>query len=113
MADPEEPRETAALGFIRIDREGGMTAPARMSDVIGAATDAVVIPGVHDVKDERMVDTDGWVQTSGRLPRPVADTRNVFTIDAGGVEWKSHPGNRDDVTPIDQTAKLHLETLDG
>ena len=58
MTVAEEAREATALGFIAIHREGVIAATTWMRDVIGAASDAAVVPLVGDIEHKRAVNAD-------------------------------------------------------
>ena len=63
--------------------------PPGCADVIRAAADAAAVPGVHDVEDQRRVNTDGRMQATGRLPGAIAHAGHVFAVGAGGMERES------------------------
>src|SRR5260370_7097293 len=67
----EKTRETAALGFVAVHGKRVIAAPAGMRDVIRAAAERTLIPGVVKIEPQRRVGADGRFQTHSRLPGPI------------------------------------------
>ena len=65
----EEARQPAALGLVGVDREGLVVAPAGMRDVVAAAAQRAVHPGVDQVEDQRRVHADRRVQAAAAARR--------------------------------------------
>ena len=82
-----------------------------MRDVVGAAADAAAAPGVHNIQDQRRVDTDGRVQATRGLPGAITDTGHIFTVGAGRMKREGYTGDADDVPGVGQAASLHLQTF--
>ena len=68
-----------------------------MRDVIGAAAEGAVVPGVDQIEDERRVDRDRRVQAVRRLPRAVADAGDEFALRAGRMQRDAAAIAGDDV----------------
>ena len=74
MAKTGEPGQATALGLISIHRKLLVGASAGMHYVVGAATDRMFRPGIHDVKNQRAVDGNVGMQAGGRLPGTITDS---------------------------------------
>src|SRR5262249_51995321 len=98
---------------VSVDGKGGVIASARMSYVIGAATNAAIVPGINDVENQRRVEADGWVQTARRVPGPIADACDILTIHSCRMQRDGGSANGDNVAAIHQTAKFDLKPFDG
>src|SRR5688572_22962049 len=85
----EEARPTAAFGLVGVDGEGGVAESARMCDVIGAAAQAALVPGVIEVEGQRRMDADRGLEAVGRLPGAVADAGDAFPVRAGRVQGEA------------------------
>ena len=72
VAHAEEARQAPALGLVGVDREGVVVAPARMRDVVLAAAERALHPGVDQVEGQRRVHADRRVQRRRRAPGAVA-----------------------------------------
>jgi len=68
VSHAKETRKPPALRFESIDGHRGITAPARMHDVILAATEAALHPTVHKVESQRRLDPNRRMQCGCRLP---------------------------------------------
>ena len=89
MADREESRQPPALRLVGIDREVLVAAAAGMRDVIDAAADRPLVPGVDDVEDERRVHRNRRVQAARRLPGPIADAGDELAARARRMQRHS------------------------
>ena len=58
----KEARKPPALRFEGIDGHRGITAPARMHDVILAATETALHPTVHKIESQRRLDANRRMQ---------------------------------------------------
>ena len=70
MAMILEPRETACLRLVTIDRKGIVVAAARMGDMVDAAAERAAVPGIDDVEGQRRMDRNRRVQTIARAATP-------------------------------------------
>ena len=86
MAVPEKSRQTTALGFVTVHREGFRIPAAGMRDVIGATAERTFVPRVVKIEPQRGVDADGRLQTIRRLPRAIAHARDAFAVHAGRMQ---------------------------
>src|SRR5262245_5627120 len=82
MSMNEKAGQASALRLVGIDRESVVTASARMRHMIRAAPQRTLVPSVVKIKDQRRMDANRWLQTLRRLPSPITDSRNTFTVGA-------------------------------
>ena len=82
-----------------------------MRDMVGASTDAPVVPGIDEVEDQRRMNTYGGLKAGGGLPGPVADTCNMFPDRAGRMQGKGASVAGDDMTRVGETVDFHLKPL--
>ena len=57
-----------------------------MRDVISAAAERTLVPGVVKIEAQRRVRRDGRLQTYRRLPRAIAHARDTFAVRAGRMQ---------------------------
>ena len=82
----KEAREAAALGFIRIHGKRIVAKAPGMNHVVSATAEAPSVPSVHQIKNQRAVDADGWMQALGRLPGPITNSGHAFTVGASRMQ---------------------------
>ena len=107
-----EARDAARLGFVGIYREGVVTAPAGMGDMIGAAADRASAPGVDQVEHQRRIHADRRVQRRRRVPSAVAHTAHKFTHLAGGLHRDHAAIAGEHMAVTDETGGMQLQPLD-
>jgi len=112
VTDVEEPREPAAFRFVTVHREGLEVPSAGMRDVIDAAAERAVVPGVHEVEHERRVHRDRRMQTIGRLPRTIPDAGDIFARPSGRMQRHTPAVARHDMTRAGHSIHFHLQSLD-
>ncbi len=112
VAEVLEPREPAALRFVRVDRKGLEAAPARMGDVIGAAAKRALVPRVDEIEDQRGVHRDGGVQAARRLPCAVADAGHELAGRARRVQRNRAAVAGEEVPRFRHSGNLDLQPLD-
>ncbi|MCY1432161.1 hypothetical protein D9M71_481510 [compost metagenome] len=86
MPKAEKARLTPALGFVGIDRQGLVIAPARMGDMVLAAAQRPAHPGVEQVEHQRRMHRDGRLQTIGRLPGAITHGGDKLTDPPGWLQ---------------------------
>src|SRR5258706_9701220 len=60
--------ETATFRFVAVYRKGGIIQPSGVSDVVSAAFQTALVPGIDDFESEWGVYRNSWVETARRLP---------------------------------------------
>lgn len=113
VSHPEEARHAAAFRFERVHRQSLEIPATGMGHVIFTAAQAAFIPGVHDIKHQRPIHTNGRVHALGWLPSPVPDAGDRFTHHPCWLKRQRHLIAGDLVTIRGSAAYLHLQTLQG
>src|ERR1700753_2939034 len=86
MAKVGKPRQTAALCFVGVHRECFIGPATGVHNMVGTSPNGVIRPGVHNVKNQRAVDRDVWMQTRVRLPGTVTDSGNKLSWLSGWMQ---------------------------
>jgi hypothetical protein len=81
VVQPEESRESAALGLISIDRKGLIVASAGMDHMVLAAAERPAVPGIDQVEGEGGMNANGGVQARGGIPGLISNTRHIIPLD--------------------------------
>src|SRR6186997_3424632 len=108
MAERKEAREPPALGFVGVHGEALEVSPARVRNVIGAASDGTARPAVVEIERERRVHGNGRMQARGGPPRAIAHAADEL---AGVARWRErHPPAvaADDVAAVVEPAHRDL-----
>src|SRR5450432_4533483 len=63
-----EPRKPASFGFIGVNRENRVVAPALMGDMIGAAAERALAPAIPDLEQKRRMRGNCRMERVGVLP---------------------------------------------
>src|SRR6056297_828846 len=113
VTHPEETRHTPAFGLERIHWQRLEIPATGVGYVVLATPEAAFIPGIHDVKSQRAIHTNGWMHALGRLPGPIAHACNELPRHAGGLQRQWHLIAGDLVTIRRSATDLHLQTLHG
>ena len=82
-----------------------------MRDMVLAAAQGAVHPGVHNIKGQRRMHTDGGMQGGRRIPGFVAHTRHVFSNPACALQGQGLAVDRDDVAVVVQSGHAHFNAL--
>ena len=101
MAVIPESRQASGLGLAGVDREHGVTASAGMDHMVGATPDRPPFPGIYDIKNQRRVDRDRWMESRRRLPGTIAHARGIFPGYAGRIERNLAPVASDQMACAD------------
>src|SRR5208282_1712517 len=83
-----------------------------MRDVISAAAQRTLVPGVVKIEPQRRVNPDRGLQTNRRLPRTVAHARHTFAVCAGGMQRHAMAVDGDGKAVAGETARLDLQAFD-
>src|SRR5260221_12109672 len=75
-----ETGQASRFGFVGVDREGRIMAPARVRHVVCTAAKGTSYPCIHDIKDERAMHGQGGMQRGRRLPRLVAHAGDELPV---------------------------------
>src|ERR1700761_7334224 len=113
MTKLAEPCQPAAFSLVRIDGKLLGGAAARVHHVVGAATDGMARPGVDDVKNQRAVHWNVWVQTGGWLPGTVADAGDVLPFSSSWLQGHQAAIAKHGKAGGDQPCDFHLQALYG
>ena len=83
----KKPGETAGLRFHRVDRKRLVAQSAGMGDVVGAAAERPIVPGVEQIEHQRRIDGNCGVQATRRLPGAIAHAGDKFAERGGRRQW--------------------------
>ena len=82
-----------------------------MRDMVLAAAQRALHPGVHNVKGQRCMYTYGWVQRRRRVPGFVAHTRYIFANCARALQRQGAAIDGDYIAVVVQACDVYLDTL--
>ncbi len=112
MAERDEAGKAPTFGLVGVDRKTLVGEPPRVRDMVGTAPQRTLGPRVDKVEDQRRMNRDGRMEAGGRLPGAIPDTRDGFTLDAGGMQRHPAAVAHHNVAPIDLTGDADLESFD-
>src|SRR5471030_1276258 len=112
MAVPEKSGKPPRLGFVAVHGKRVVAASARMRDVIRAAAERTLVPGVVKIEAQRRVGFDCRLQTNRRLPRAIAHAGDAFAVHAGRMQRHAMAVDRDRETVADESVRLDLQAFE-
>src|ERR1700733_8836997 len=112
MSERKEGPAPPGLGLVGVDRDALEIATARMSDMIGAAADRALAPGVVEIEHQRRIHRKRRMHPARRLPGAIANARDIFALPAGRPERHDAAVDDEAVALASRAVEAHLQPLD-
>src|SRR5687768_12513451 len=97
----------ARFCFLGVDRESLIIEPSGVRDMIGAAADRAIAPGVDHVEYERRVHGQGGMQPRGRGPSLKTNAGDKFSASPSRRERHKTAVTGDAITRVGEIIDLH------